>query len=126
LISALAGYQGRVNLKKSLVYLMVALFILTASGSKAPPAWGLIIWILAKGSLVPKRLFSLKALFYFKTQSITGRFSHFPLQKGLILIMGQLFVILFFYKISKFFLNVISMTNLDNAQNVNFERDRLC
>jgi len=277
LIAALAGYQGRVNLKKSLVCLMVALFILTMQGSKAPPAWGLIIWILAKGSLVPKRLFSLKSLLYFsliacfiigilyyivslhipeltfekyvfyltnrlgigqmagvyetfglwktglfpegnfywhmfpgarffanymdfqkvlmmvteghgysemgvknsyfiaeafaiggfplvflspiivafstalgltilndfvkriigkglcwpitmllylKTQSITGGFSHFPIQKGLILMIGQLFIIWLLYKIIMFFLNIKLKISLYNAQNVNLEHKR--
>lgn len=67
LLAALAGYLGKTNLKKSLFYLMVALLILSTPGDKAPPVWGLIIWMLAQGMLMPRRLFSLKSLLYFLT-----------------------------------------------------------
>jgi len=65
LLAALAGYLGRTSPKKSLFYLMVALFILSTPGDKAPPLWGFFVWMLAQGKLMPKRLFSLKALVYF-------------------------------------------------------------
>jgi len=65
-------------------------------------ALGLTILIDLLKRVIGKGLYWLMATFlYFKTQSITGGFSHFPLQKGLILIIGQLFVILFFLQNNK-------------------------
>ena len=57
-------------------------------------ALGLIILIDLLKRIVGKELCRpIATLLYLKTQSITGGFSHFPLLKGLILIVGQLFII---------------------------------
>jgi len=59
-LSALAGYMSRKKLVKSLGYLFLSILFLSAPGDKAPPVWGVIIWMLAQGSLLPKRVFSFR------------------------------------------------------------------
>lgn len=67
-------------------------------------ALGLTILIDLLKGVVGKGLSQpIAVLLYLKTQSITGGFSHFPLQKGLILMVGQLFIIWVFCKIIIFF-----------------------
>jgi len=64
LLSALSGYLGKVNLKKSILFLILSIFILSTPGDKAPLVWGLLIWLLALGKLLPHSLFSLKTVFF--------------------------------------------------------------
>lgn len=66
-LAALGGYIAHVGRYithakwfKGIFYLFVALLFLSASGDKTPPIWGIVIWIFAEGSLLPKRLSSLK------------------------------------------------------------------
>lgn len=61
-LAILAGRIGRRDRAASLRYLAVALFILTAPGDKALLVWGVLLWILAKGKLLPQSLFSMRVL----------------------------------------------------------------
>jgi len=64
LISALSGYLGKSNLKKSILFLILSLLILSTPGDKAPVVWGMLIWLLALGKILPRRLFSLKTVLF--------------------------------------------------------------
>jgi len=59
-VAGILSYQGRT---KSLFYLLFALFFLTASGGKAPPLKGVLIWALAQQAVMPQRLWSMKSLY---------------------------------------------------------------
>lgn len=60
ILAMLSGYLGRYNMKKSLLYLMVSIFLLTAPGDKAPLVEAVILWAFAQGKLLPKHVFSPK------------------------------------------------------------------
>lgn len=60
LLAILSGYLGRYKIDTSLKYLMIAIFILTAPGNKAPLIMGFIVWLLAYGKLLPQSPFSMQ------------------------------------------------------------------
>jgi len=65
MVAALGGYLGRLGYKRAWIYLWVAIFILAAPGDKAPLVKGLLVWLLAKGSFLPKRTLSFRAIAFF-------------------------------------------------------------
>jgi len=62
ILCALAGYIGRKKLLESFGYLAFGILFLSAPGDKAPPIWGIIIWVLAQGALLPKRMLSVRSV----------------------------------------------------------------
>lgn len=62
LVAVLGGLLARRKRIMGFVYLLFALLFLSAPGDKAPPLWGIIIWLMAQGRLVPRKLFSLRTL----------------------------------------------------------------
>ncbi|MBC7221584.1 hypothetical protein H5T56_01140 [Candidatus Bipolaricaulota bacterium] len=71
-LAAVAGYIGRQNLVKSFWYLVLSVLFLSAPGDKAPPIWGIIIWVLAQGALLPKHVFSVRSIIGLGFVSILG------------------------------------------------------
>jgi len=65
LLAACGGYLGTLDEEHSLVALGISLFVLAAPGDKAPPIWGLLIWLLARGFLMPRKLISIRSFVYF-------------------------------------------------------------
>lgn len=63
-VAILSGYMGRYKIKKSLLYLFVAVIFLSTPGDKAPPIKGIILWIFGSGKLLPKRWLSAKFLLF--------------------------------------------------------------
>jgi len=72
LLSTIAGYIGRKNLGKSFWYLALSILFLSSPGDKAPPIWGVILWILAQGSVLPKRVFSIRTIVAIGLVSLIG------------------------------------------------------
>jgi len=72
LLSTIAGYIGRKNLGKSFWYLALSILFLSSPGDKAPPIWGVILWILAQGSVLPKRVFSFRTIVALGLVSLIG------------------------------------------------------
>jgi len=72
ILCALAGYIGRKKLLQSFGYLALGILFLSAPGDKAPPIWGIIIWVLAQGALLPKRVLSVRSVIGLGLISIVG------------------------------------------------------
>jgi len=72
LLSTIAGYIGRKNLGKSFWYLALSILFLSSPGDKAPPIWGVILWMLAQGSVLPKRVFSFRTIVAIGVVSLIG------------------------------------------------------
>ncbi len=62
LLAILSGYYGRYKITGSLLYFLIALFILTSPGDKASFVFPFIFWLLAYGKPLPQSPFSRQAL----------------------------------------------------------------
>lgn len=71
-LSIVSGYLSRYNGKRSVLFLLIAVIILSAPGDKAFPVKGIILWILGNGKWLPKRIFSGRMIIFIVSMCVVG------------------------------------------------------
>lgn len=89
LLAALGGYVAREKRGKGVLFLLLALFLLSAPGDKAPVVWGVIIWLFSEASLLPRKFFSLRTV----VLAVFLLLAFAPLLYGLVLLQNPGFTL---------------------------------
>jgi hypothetical protein len=68
----LAGYLARTNRMTAVKYFLAALVTLTAPGDKGLPVYGVILWVLSSGKVLPRIVWSWRLLRVFGLAMLCG------------------------------------------------------